>query len=63
MAPKIKVTDKLLLAAKAPCSPRTIDKMLTGAPVRPLIESRVRQLAAELDIALPAPRASKPVRP
>lgn len=48
---------KMLLAAKTPCSPTTIEKMLRGGKVLPLIEARIREVARELDIPLPAPRA------
>jgi hypothetical protein len=59
MPTTIKASDKLLLAAKTPCSLTTVEKLLRGGSVRPLIGTRIREVARELDIALPAPRAPK----
>jgi hypothetical protein len=52
----VKIQDRMLLAALVPCAKNTVDKLVRGGRVIPAIEHRIRQVAAEQKIALPAPR-------
>ena len=49
---------KLILAGHTPCAPRTIYRVLSGKPVRPAIEARIREVAKTFAIPLPAPRSN-----
>ncbi len=49
---------KLILAGHTPCAPLTVQRVLRGKPVRPAIEARIRAVAAQFNIPLPASRAN-----
>jgi hypothetical protein len=48
----------LTLAARARCDARTVEKMLRGGAVRPVVRFAIETAARELNIPLPTPTAT-----
>lgn len=48
------------IAAHAGCDPRTVAKVISGSPVRPLAKARVLRALADLRLEHMAPRPEQP---
>lgn len=48
--------ERLQIAAKAECDPRSVKRYLDGLPIRELTKLRIVRAMAELGIAPPSPR-------
>jgi hypothetical protein len=60
--PTISIHQRMLLAALTPCSLITVNRLVQGETVRPAIAARIREVAAEQKITLPAAPRAKAVR-
>jgi hypothetical protein len=57
------IHQRMLIAALVPCALSSVNRLTRGDIVRPAIATRIREVAAQHKIPLPAPRAKAVRRP